>query len=387
MQQFFMEIVWAIVRFLMNPIVYVAMIVAVVIASSRVKRERYHFNRRLLPGSSEVTSMLRDGLLLGVIISVLSFAIGMTVPLQWVLLLTVCMLLGLLTFTYTLGSPIYAFVAAFAALWLVTRQEWSLTLLSYTFEGVNVWGGTVVCVTLFAAMFLIAEGILIRRHAARFASPVLTTTKRGLSAIEYKSKQFWLLPMFFIIPGDAVSALFPYWPQFSLGHTQFSFLLFPMIIGFQHVTRETLPQYMYPQLGKRVIWLGEVVFAIGLATLFLPELGIIGLAIGVIGRLLLTWQAARSQSGKSFAVQPKQEGVIIAGVLADSPAERMGLVVGECIRRVNGQYVHTEDELYQALQINAAYCKLEVLDHHNEVRLTQHAVFAEDHYRIGLLLV
>ena len=65
----------------------------------------------------------------------------------------------------------------------------------------------------------------------------------------------------------------------------------------------------------------------------------------------------------------------------------MGLVVGECIRRVNGQYVHTEDELYQALQINAAYCKLEVLDHQNEVRLTQHAVFAEDHYRIGLLLV
>lgn len=387
MQQFFMEIIWAIARFFMNPIVYMTVILAFLLGYQRVKRERRQFHRRLLWGGSEVMSMWRDGLLLGVIISVLSLAFGMTVPLQWLLIVTLCIIITLVLFTYTFSAPIYAFAVAFFVLWLVTKQQWSFTVWSYTFEGMNVWGGTVICVTLFAAMLLIAEGLLIRRHAATFASPILTKTKRGLRGIEYKTKQLWLLPIVFIVPGDAVSAMFPYWPQFSLGHKEFAFFLFPMVIGFQHVTRETLPQYVYPQLGKRVSRLGELVLILGLATLFVPELGIVGLAVGVLGRLFITWQAKRAQSGHAYAVQPKKEGVVIAGVLAGSPAEKMGLVVGECIRRVNGQHVQTEDELYKALQINAAYCKLEVLDHQNEVRLTQHAIFVEDHYRIGLLLV
>lgn len=382
-----MEIVWAIARFFMNPIVYIAIVMALFIGYQRVKRERRQFHRRLLWGGSEVMGMWRHGLALGAIISVMSAAFGMTVPVQWVLLVAVCMLIGLLSFTYTFGSAMYAFAAAFALLWLVTKMDWSFTLFSYTFEGLNVWGGTVVCVTLFAAMFLIAEGMLIRTHAAKFASPVLTKTKRGLRGIAYKTKQFWLLPLFLIVPGDAVTAFFPYWPQFSLGHKEFAFLFFPVVIGFEQATRQTLPQYVYPQVGKRVTLLGELVLVLGLATLFFPQLGVIGLIIGVAGRLFITWHTARQQDGKSYAVQPKKEGVVIAGVLADSPAEKMGLVVGECIRRVNGQSVHTEDELYKALQINAAYCKLEVLDHQNEVRLTQHAIFVEDHYRIGLLLV
>lgn len=65
----------------------------------------------------------------------------------------------------------------------------------------------------------------------------------------------------------------------------------------------------------------------------------------------------------------------------------MGLIAGEVIKKVNGLEVHTEDELYEALQINAAHCRLEVLDHRNEIRLTQHVVHSDDHHRIGLLLV
>ena len=78
---------------------------------------------------------------------------------------------------------------------------------------------------------------------------------------------------------------------------------------------------------------------------------------------------------------------MIAAVLPESPAEKMGLQVGEVIKRVNGQEIYTERELYEALQINAAHCRLEVLNHQNEIRLTQHVVHADDHHRIGLILV
>lgn len=64
----------------------------------------------------------------------------------------------------------------------------------------------------------------------------------------------------------------------------------------------------------------------------------------------------------------------------------MGLVTGEVIKKVNGREVQTERELYEALQVNAAHCKIEVLDHHQELRLTQHVVHSDDHHGIGLLL-
>jgi len=64
----------------------------------------------------------------------------------------------------------------------------------------------------------------------------------------------------------------------------------------------------------------------------------------------------------------------------------MGLLAGECIRKVNGQTIYTENDLYAALQLNAAHCRLEVVDRNNEIRLTQHVIYSNDHYRIGLLL-
>ena len=43
--------------------------------------------------------------------------------------------------------------------------------------------------------------------------------------------------------------------------------------------------------------------------------------------------------------------------------------------------------MYEALQINAAHCRLEVLDHNGEIRLTQHVVHRNDNHKIGLLVV
>lgn len=65
----------------------------------------------------------------------------------------------------------------------------------------------------------------------------------------------------------------------------------------------------------------------------------------------------------------------------------MGLLRGEVIRKVNGIAITNESELYEAIQVNAAHCRLEVLDHNLEVRLRQHVIFRHDHHRLGLLVV
>jgi hypothetical protein len=381
------EILKSIGRFLINPLVYIALLSAIFLGYRRVKRERKFFNHRVLNGWSEIRNMLIMGVMLSLIISLFSIVVGLTVTFEFLTVVFVVSLIGLLLFTYHLLSPIIVMAIAFGVVVWMDWQNVSYELWGFEFVGVNVADGLVMTAAILAGLLLMAEGILIRRNGAKFASPIVETTKRGLNGIGYYSKQIWLLPVVTIIPGDGIQAFLPYWPQFTLGEEQFSLIIFPFIIGFQQMVRKTLPLYIYPKMGRNIVFVGELVLFVGIASYFMPVLGAAALALGAISRTIITIYYRRSEDRDSYAVMRNGNGVMIAAVLPDSPADKMGLIAGEVIRRINGQNVYTEEELYEALQINAAHCRLEVLDHNGELRLTQHVVHSDDNHKIGLLIV
>lgn len=381
------EIATAIGRMFLNPLLYVAIIMAVFLGYTRVKRERKYFNIRILWGWSELVGLLKEGLWLSVIISVITLLFGLTQSVEFLIFVTAFSLLGLLLYIFHFLSPIVLTGLAVGALMVMDHQEWSFELFGWMIQGVDVLEGTAVTSALVAGLLLIAESRLIKKYGMYYASPIIEKSKRGLNAIAFFSKKIWLLPIFFIVPGDVINAYFPWWPQFSLGSEQFSLVLFPVVIGFQQMTRRSLPLYAYPKLSRAVLILGELVIIGGLVGYFYPIVGVVTVFVGAIGRLFISYIFKIRERKDVYAVSARPTGVMIAAVLPNSPAEKMELQVGEIIRKVNGMEVHNEMELYEALQINAAYCKLEVLDHNNELRLTQHAVHSEDHYRIGLIIV
>jgi len=55
-----LEIVTAIGRFLLNPLLYVAIIFAILLGDRRVKQERKYFNRRIIWGWTELTGQWKD---------------------------------------------------------------------------------------------------------------------------------------------------------------------------------------------------------------------------------------------------------------------------------------------------------------------------------------
>lgn len=381
------EVLKGIGRLFINPLLYVALLSAILLGYRRVKRERKFFNTRILNGWSELKNMLLMGFVLSLIISVFTLVVGLTISLELLVALFFISLIGLLLFTYHLLSPIIFMTIAFCAIVLMDWKNWSYQIWGIELEAMNVVDGLVITVPVLAGLLLMAEGILIRRNGAKFASPIVETTKRGLNGIGYYSKQLWVLPVFTIIPGDAIANFAPYWPQVTLGAEQFSLIVFPFIIGFQQMVRQKLPVYVYPKMGRNIIFTGQLVLIVGLLAYFMPVLGAAALALGAISRTIIGVYFSRSEDRNSYAVMRSEKGVMIAGVLPNSPAEKMGLVAGEIIKRVNGEQILTEDELYEALQINAAHCRLEVLDHAGELRLTQHVVHRDDNHKIGLLVV
>jgi len=381
-----LEIVTAIGRFLLNPLLYIVIIFAIMLGYRRVKQERKYFNRRIIWGWTELIGQWKDGWLYALIISLIGIGAGLTVPKEFLIILTAVSIVALVLYVMNAMSPIVTMGIATLAIWGMSYYNWTFSWWKISLAGVNLEDGAIVTITILAGLCVIAEGLLIRRVAMRVTTPCIEKTKRGMQAIVYRSRNVWVLPIFFVIPGDAISAIFPYWPQFTIGHSSFALVLFPLVIGFAKLTRKELPALTYAKIGRPVFLLGQLILVGGLAAYFEPLIGFITLAVGAIIRIIIAIYFAQQDKTDHYAVAPSTKGAIIAAVLPDSPAEKMGLLAGECIRKVNGVSIFTENELYEALQLNAAHCRLEVLDRNNELRLTQHVIYSNDHYRIGLLL-
>lgn len=381
------ELLKGVLRLFMNPLLYITIIFTVLLGYRRVIRERQSFKIRIHWGLSETIRLLREGWLAAFCVSLLSLLIGIVLPMEYIMLVTVLSILFVVSFYYQLASVVYPFGIAFLVLWVTFTQNWGFTLFGFTINASDLKLSMLSSIPLLIGILLIAEGMLVQKYGADLASPRLQRTARGLKAVTFLSKRLWILPVFLVIPGDTITSFVSYWPVFSLGGETYGFILFPIVIGFQQRARKMLPMYFYPQMGRTIVLLGALVFVEGVISYFYPILGLASVLVAIIGRILISVIYGLSERKGKFAVTPQNEGVVIAAILPNSPAEAMGLQIGETIRKVNGESVHSEEELYRALQQNAAQCKIEVLDTDGEVRLRQHIVFHHDHFRIGLLLV
>lgn len=381
------DVLEAIVLFFLNPLLIAALLTAVALGYFRVKRERRSFKVRLLPGLTELKRLLVESWPYALVLSVLISGAGLVVDSGWLVLFSMAALVGLLSFYYKIASPIYFAAAAFFALYGLGKYADGLTFRGWSPGQVDLFGELAVTIPVIAGLLLVVEGLLISRHAARYASPYLMDTNRGLRAAVFKSKRLWLLPIVFVVPGDMIATYVPYWPQFTLGQSAFSLMPIPVIIGFSQVARSTYPDTLFPRIGSGIVWTGVGVVLIGLGAIWMPILGWAALAVGVVCRAFISILVAFRERSGGFAASPRPAGVVIAGIIPGSPGEKMGLVPGECIRSVNGLQVSNEKELYDAIQINAAHCRMQVIDRNGEVRLMQRVIYRHDHHRLGLLVV
>ncbi|WP_245827524.1 PDZ domain-containing protein [Paenisporosarcina indica] len=386
-QEIIIEIVKGIGKLFINPLFYVAIAFAILLGYVRVKRERRFFRTRILWGWTETIRMFKDTWLYTLLLSILSVAIGLTLTTDWIVTFSVISVILVAVFIFQLGSPIIAASLAIIALWIGTKTGATFTILSFEWQGESNWLELALPVALLIGAAVIVEGILIRKNGALSASPILEKSDRGITAAGYLSKKLWMLPVLVVVPGNVIPDFLPYWPQFTLGNQSFGLVLLPIVIAFQQKARRTLPIYFYPKVGNAVSGVGIATIILAVSAIWLPIFAVVSLAVGALARLGVWIYFALQEKQGRYLVVPQDSGVMIAGVLPESPADKMGLIIGECIRKVNGQTVSNERELYEAIQINAAHCRLEVLDHQGEVRLRQHVIYHHDHHRLGLLVV
>ncbi|MCM2536068.1 PDZ domain-containing protein [Neobacillus pocheonensis] len=384
-QIWLVELLKGVGRFFLHPVFYYLLFLAGILGVSRVKRERKNFHIRAYDAYFELRQLLPLGFLTGLVLSIVAVVAGIAVPFAAILLIAAFTLLWSFTTTIRLLSPAYTVGSAFFSLIIFAENNWSVPFFSKAFHsiGEKVYPSVVVVL----ALLLIAEGFLIYKNASIGTSPKLVKSKRGQNVGAHVVKRLWMLPMFLLIPGDALHLPFAWWPVFQLGAHRYSLILVPFSIGFQQQVQGMLPKESIQLLGRRVIVLGVFTAILSIAGYWYPLMSIGVTAFAVIGRELLTLMQRVRDDSLPFYFSKKNNGLMILGIIPESPASKMGLQVGEVISKANSVVVRDEKTLYEALQKNRAHCKLDVLDTNGEVRFVQRALFEGDHHELGILFV
>ncbi|MBU9722256.1 MULTISPECIES: S1C family serine protease [Bacillaceae] len=378
-----LEILRAFGRLWLHPLTYLFFITALWFGIRRVKRERKDFHTRVYDYIHDLTFPLLSSLVFALALSIIIALIGIEIPIGMLLLI---------------GAVWILFIPFMSARWLSMTLVGSIAFLITFFlpEGGTAYpwlNNALLEIQLMnhtgfgwlLVLLLLAESLLVLSNGWKKTTPVLFTSSRGKTVGGHKVNRLWFLPIFVLIPAGTIS-FDGWWPLFqSSGSGGSGFMFVPFILGVHGLVTSGIPIDGVKKIGNRLLLLGIIAaFIAGAATYWSFLLPVIAGVI-IIGReFIYFFHQSRDRSRNSLFV-PKQEGLTVLGVLPYTTADKLGIEVGETITKVNGWHVSSQRELYEALQKNSAYCKLEVLDHSGELRFAHSSIFQGDHYQIGLL--
>ncbi len=347
----------------------------------RVGRERDSFHTRVFAKRADFILSFLPSMLAGLMASVLLLAMGLVLPVPVLAYAAAASVLLLFSGKFHLQSPAYVLGVVSIAYLVIPMSllpEWS----SFQFPEEALFPSILVLM----AVLLFIQSFLIRMNGQALTSPQLKQGKRGRYIGVHQVKRLWILPIVLLIPEGIIPA-FTYWPVFYIGEASLQPIVIPFLLGFGKVTRslpkQAIQNEAYNQFGLAIL---ASLFAIGL---FVHPATWLFLVSSLILLLLQTahhvraWIKERNQP--AFLLKNKEA----AGLLAycREPAEKMDIAIGEEIVKVNGLVVFDEQSLYQALQVNPVYCKLEVKDIDGEKRFARGPLYSGEHYQLGVLLV
>jgi PDZ domain len=369
--------------FFFNPLLYLGLLFAVYLGYIRVKRERKNFTIRVKDGWFEFRTYIKKGWLLGLIFSIVVFLIGFMIPLAYVFTLTVVTVIlsiflkpGALSAAYTFGISFFIILA-------IEYSDIELPILQGILD--QVTKEVIPGAALLTGFLLLIEGNLISKSASQHTSPKLVRSKRGLRVGIHESKRLWLIPMLVLIPSNALSIPIDFWPIVPTPSGGFTFLFVPFWLGFGAQIRSQHPERGVRVIGKQVTILGTIVTFISAVGFWYPIASIVAVGIAIIGRILISVVYYVKDDAQIFYFSRGNQGIVVLDIIPGSPADKMGLQIGDVIRTVNGVQVQTTQQYYEALQLNRAYCKLEVIDDQGENRLVNRALYEGEHHELGVI--
>lgn len=369
-------------QYLWQPVFLLGVVVICVLYQHRMRKERHFFRIAANRDFYEMRHFIKHGLIFSIIGSTVTLALGIVFPLQTIVIyeilgcffllvgirsnqgLNIVLLTGLITWT--------------ASMWYPENGKIWLFRMHGDFLGTAI---LVLC-----SLYLLFKIILLKSKNSAWFSPRIKDGKRGRRIAYYIWRELTIVPLVILIPGDVIASKVGFWPILNIGDKHFTFFILPFVVSaFMKIFKQA-PQDAIKLYRKQTWHMLEIAIIGCIVSYFVP---MISGAIFVL--LFIVWlvqgQIRKNVDKKSdrWYVETNQ-GVRVVAIQPNTPAAKMNLVPGDIILECNQQSVTNEEELYEALQKNSAYCNFRIRTFKGDFKVAESAIYAGAPHEIGLIL-
>lgn len=364
--------------YLLTPVLWLGILYVIISYNQRINKERKQFRVAINKDFYEGRNFIKYGLFFFVMGSLISMILGLTLPTNSVYIYQILVVLAFLINGFSTTSMLLVMTAAGILELVVPRF---ITFFGDVFPEIS---GPSWLLLIFIS--ILADYYLKRNMKKHPLSPRIKSGKRGRNIATYLGRETIVFPLLVLIPSGTLYSTLNFWPVFNIGNQKFSLILFPIFISTSvKVIKRAKERVIQDKLKNTELLLG-LTFILIVLTKFMSRLFLISLIILTVVSIFLEIKLRKKEKDANSWYVETDEGIRIISVQPETPAAKMKLQPGDVILTCNNRVVNSEEEFYQALQLNSAYCHVKVRTYEGDLRIAESAIFMDSPHEIGLIL-
>lgn len=376
MTVFLGEMIKAIGRIFINPTIYWILLIMLIPSYERLKVERHLFQQSTQSFLAEAKDTWPVSLLGGGILSLFTASVGITFTYEIIIILSIFIVIFSITYRYTLLSASYTLGATFVFLkFLAVKQPNNPVLIPEMFTSLS----------LLIGILLLFEALLFFRMEKNDAFPEIIKSKRGKWIGLNHLKKIAIIPILLPIPEGPIPYIEDFWPYITAGEESFSLFIFPFVFGFHQIVQSEIPYQAAQKLGKMITSLSVLTIIFAFISFFFPGLSTVAVLLAIVGRFYIFYKTSQIDHKKHPLFIEGNGKLQILGIVSGSPADEMGLKVGDIIKKVNEIPVHSVKEFDQLVHEESMMHTIEIVDQKNKVHKIHNDSFQGNRLHLGFL--
>ena len=364
--------------YLLTPVLWLGILYVIISYNQRINKERKQFRVAINKDFYEGRNFIKYGLLFFVIGSLISMILGLTLPTNSVYIYQILVVLAFLINGFSTTSMLLVMTAAGILELVVPRF---ITFFGDVFPEIS---GPSWLLLIFIS--ILADYYLTRNMKKHPLSPRIKSGKRGRNIATYLGRETVVFPLLVLIPSGTLSSTLNFWPVFNISNQKFSLILFPIFISTSVKVIKRAKERVIQDKLKNIELLLGLTFILIVLTKFMSKLFLISLIILTVVSIFFEIKLRKKEKDANSWYVETDEGIRIISVQPETPAAKMKLQPGDVILTCNNRVVNSEEEFYQALQLNSAYCHVKVRTYEGDLRIAESAIFMDSPHEIGLIL-
>ena len=364
--------------YLLTPVLWLGILYVIISYNQRINKERKQFRVAINKDFYEGRNFIKYGLFFFVMGSLISMILGLTLPTNSVYIYQILVVLAFLINGFSTTSMLLVMTAAGILELVVPRF---ITFFGDVFPEIS---GPSWLLLIFIS--ILADYYLTRNMKKHPLSPKIKSGKRGRNIATYLGRETVVFPLLALIPSGTLSSTLNFWPVFNIGNQKFSLILFPIFISTSVKVIKRAKERVIQDKLKNIELLLGLTFVLIVLTKFMLKLFLISLIILTVVSIFFEIKLRKKEKDADSWYVETDEGIRIISVQPETPAAKMKLQPGDVILTCNNRIVNSEEEFYQALQLNSAYCHVKVRTYEGDLRIAESAIFMDSPHEIGLIL-